>query len=785
MADGTAPGEAHIDMLKWTDRVKAALDQRNKAAGKADLWINIESITSDRVVVNDGNSGKLLAHAITLGADGAIVLGPAQEMVELFVPATSPAMPPTDPPVVISSGRLLEAKGGAKFKVRAIRAGLSGNTTFYPDRVLREAAPLFGGVRVLVKGDAEHLKGVGKHPENIIGRLINPIFVNGVSPDTGEILATMELLESAGEMPARLAEAVNRGMADLYGLSIVATGKTSFQQVDGVRVRIAESIDTIESVDLIVEAGAGGAIMAFAEAKAKSATNQQGTDLMKKFLLDQIRARKADLLTGKDPETMTEEEVQALFKEAFPESGASNPPADHAKAGDPGAGTTQTSTIETKPDTSTSSTTTPDIGAEVTKAVEAETHLREALGGSGLPQASRERIETALRGTRFSPGAVDAAIARERDYLARVTGGGRVSGLGGTRTQLVESQRTKIDKMLDVLLGSAAPGNGDTLSFREAYGRMTGDWGVTGRVRRADLSVMREALGTDDWVDVMGDAINRRALADYRTGSQYDVWRELANVIPVNDFRPREGVRMGGFGDLPDVAESGEYLVGTDPAIEVATYKVTKRGRRWAVTLEMIKNDNIGLLRQLPISMSRAAKRTLAKFVLDFLRDNRAIYDAKLLFHIDHGNLITVPLSLDNWDVARLAMMAQTEMNTNEPLGIPPRNLWVPPGMERTAADLFRRDTNLDPNFLQTNAPKIIPVWYWTDPNDWCATADRLDIPSVEIGFLDGNEEPEIVVADSPTSGSLFTNDQVEYKIRHIYGGAVTDYRGLLKSQVA
>lgn len=784
MADGAAPGEARIDMLKWTDRVKAALDQRNKASGKADLWIQIASITADQVVVKDDSSGKLHAHAITLGADGVIVLGPPQEVVEMFVPAIAPVTPPADPPAVISSGKLLEAKGGAKFKVRAIRAGLSGNATFYPDRVLREAAPLFDGVRVLVKGDADHLKGAGKHPENIIGRMTHPTFVSGASPDTGEILATMELLESAGEMPARLAEAVNRGMADLYGLSIVASGKTSFQQVDGVRVRIAESIDTIESVDLIVEAGAGGAIMAFAEAKAKSAINQQGTDLMKKFLLDQIRARKPDLLTGKDPEVMTEEEVQTLFKEAFPESGVSTPPADaadRAKAEEPG--TTQTGTSETKPDTS--STTTPGIGAEVTKAVEAETHLREALGSSSLPRAARDRIAATLRGTRFSPAAVDAAIKSERDYLARVTGDGRVVGLGGTRAQLVESRRTKTDKMLDVLLGSAAPGNGDTLSLREAYGRMTGDWGVTGRMQHADLSVMREALDTSSWADVLGDAMTRRMLADYRTGTSYDVWRLLVNVVPIHDFRTQERTRFGGYGDLPTVAEKGPYLAVTSPGDEKATYAAGKRGGIESVSMEMIRNDDVGAIRQIPTKLSRAAKRTLAKFVLDFLRINPTIYDGKTLFHLDHANLGSDALGATSWDAARLAMLAQPEAGSNDPLGIGPKYLWVPPGLERAAVDMFRRDTNLDPTFLQTGAPKIVSVWYWTDANDWCASADPADIPSIEIGFLDGSEEPEMFVQDGPTSGSLFTNDTVTYKIRHIYGGAATDYRGLYKAVVA
>ena len=44
------------------------------------------------------------------------------------------------------------------------------------------------------------------------------------------------------------------------------------------------------------------------------------------------------------------------------------------------------------------------------------------------------------------------------------------------------------------------------------------------------------------------------------------------------------------------------------------------------------------------------------------------------------------------------------------------------------------------------------------------------------------NQEPEIFIQDNPTVGSLFTHDKVTYKIRHVYGGNVVEFRGLWKS---
>ena len=70
-------------------------------------------------------------------------------------------------------------KGAKRFKIRVISAGVSKNGNYYSPAVLREAAPLFDGARVLVRSDEEHIQGKGKDFRNLIGRLSNPRFVEG------------------------------------------------------------------------------------------------------------------------------------------------------------------------------------------------------------------------------------------------------------------------------------------------------------------------------------------------------------------------------------------------------------------------------------------------------------------------------------------------------------------------------------------------------------------------------------------------------------------------------
>jgi hypothetical protein len=53
------------------------------------------------------------------------------------------------------------------------------------------------------------------------------------------------------------------------------------------------------------------------------------------------------------------------------------------------------------------------------------------------------------------------------------------------------------------------------------------------------------------------------------------------------------------------------------------------------------------------------------------------------------------------------------------------------------------------------------------------------------VGFFNGREDPELFLQDQPTLGSVFSNDKLTYKIRHIYGGAVMDFRAFYGGVVA
>ncbi|WP_395672097.1 hypothetical protein [Inquilinus sp.] len=688
-----------------------------------------------------------------------------------------------------TQGLFLEAvelgdAGARKFRIRVIRAGASGNGNYYPDQVLREAVPMFNGARVFEKSDEQHLAGKGKDVRQLIGRLVEAKFIAGQGTDDGEIQAVLELIQPTGPTATKLREAWDRGMAELFGFSIDAMAKTRRRNTAQGPLREAKAFTKVNSVDLIVEPGAGGQLINLIEAKADGAAPEENA--MRDMIIRQIEAKRPELLKGKDKaarDALTDEDLETMLTEAMkpaeaaPGTGKANGGKDGQEAGDQ-----------------------VDVEKRVTEAidrankrVERKAAIKTSIDASQLPDGAKARLTEAMAkrvdaGEDVTDATVREAIKDEGEYLSEA-GGGQVR-VPFASIPPGGSQAEKTDQLLEAFFDREHKHHRDAQSFKAIYVHITGDERVTGMLRNCDRgrlreSLMREALDSTSFADVLGDSMTRRMVKDYNLKSNLDAWRQIVDVVPANDFRTQERTRFGGYGDLPAVAQSAPYVPLTSPTDEKATYAVTKRGGTESVTLEMIKNDDVGAIRRIPTQLSRAAKRTLSKFAFDFIRTNPVIYDTLALFHATHGNLGAAALDATSLAARRLAMLNQKEAGSLEPLNIGPRSLLVPQQLEETAVNLFNRNTNNDKTFIQTLTLDIIPVWYWTDANDWALASDPVDIPGIEVAFLDGKEEPELFVQDNPTVGSMFSNDQLTWKIRHIYGGNVLDYRAFDKSVVA
>ena len=83
------------------------------------------------------------------------------------------------------------------------------------------------------------------------------------------------------------------------------------------------------------------------------------------------------------------------------------------------------------------------------------------------------------------------------------------------------------------------------------------------------------------------------------------------------------------------------------------------------------------------------------------------------------------------------------------------------------------------PNIHQGIQPIVVD--YWSD-NDRSSPirhgADDRDWLSYQ-----GRQDPELFTQSDPTIGAAFSSDKQTFKVRHIYSGAILDFRGLYRAQ--
>lgn len=756
---------ASAEYVQVMGLVRAALQARYDAAkpasGGYSSWFDIEAMYADRAIVC--KDGRYWQFGYSIDDKNMVQLQEPVEVIERFDPVKLRES--------VDAGHVLlaeAAQDGTEWDAVILKAGKSDNGNYYTDALLRESVAKFEGVKVYAKSNEDHIKG-RKHPDvhQLAGWISGVKFVEGKTADTGYLMGRLNLTGMSA-LRETIVGAWQKGKKDLVGLSIDAIGTSiaaKAQQLrEGIK-RIAHSFVKVNSVDLIIDPSAGGALVRLVEA-----ANPEEQDPMKDLMLAAIKAKFPNL----DVTAFTEAQILEKYVESQRTDSASGTPM------------------------------TREEFAEYQRLVEARTGAVAQIQATTLPKPAKDALIARFgsRLERFTEADVKNEIEAERGRviaLIEATGGdaGKVR-LASAGDIQVGDRSTQIAHMLDAFFN---PGGKDAQgklypavhSFKECYVEITGDRKVTGRMENCDRSRLAESVGaafresvdTTGFSNVLGVSLTRRMVADYNNASEFDGWRQIVGTpVPLNDFRTQTRVRFGGYGDLATVNQGAAYPALASPTDEAPTYTPAKRGGTEDVTLEAIKNDDVGAIRRIPIRMSRAAKRTLGKFVFDFLRTNPTIYDSVAFFHATHNNLGSTAFSAAEYGVVRIAMAKQAELNSADRLGIYPNIIVYPLDLQETVWNAFQRNTNLDKTFVQSLAPVMVPVWYWTDTNDWVAMANPADIPTIEVGFLDGQEEPMMFVQDMPNVGSMFSNDKLTYKIRHIYGGAVCDFRGAYKEVV-
>lgn len=776
---GTVTKEAHIDGRRSYDDTRALVGNAVRArlaeqSGESYAYASVADLTDSQVVYSvysRADPDALWQCSYAVDAAGTVTLGEPTRVVRTYAQSMTESAAATEAHTEL--GRVLEARGesddgGRRYAVQVIRAGDSKNRRRYPLAVLEAAAPLYEGAQVY-----DGHRSDDQMRSSAIGGLVG--YLTGVVATSSGLEAELSLLPSAG----RVAEAFDAALEldgqrtdPFVGLSHDVMARFRGLTEGGQTVHEATEITAVNSVDVVAVPAAGG----------KATRVLAGGDPIT-ITIDPAHGGGS---TQEDNVPVTKADVLGVLKEATDD--------ELSAVGLARAGTTTTEA--TVPESAAAPATTARESFVTRLMVDAK------VKAADLPEKMTESVIG-----RLPAQVTEADVDREVQALADLRADLEPMPTGTVLTGAVtkEALDKKVAALDAMLAGDFREGY---TSLRQAWADFTGArvmaWGedVNRRILRESAGTgfdsatrARESLDSTSWNTVLGDSITRRMVAEYSL-PQLDNWRRVvSSIVPLSDFRTNRRERVGGYGLLPTVNEGAPYQPLTSPGDEEVTYTIAKKGGTENLTIEMIANDDLGAFRRIPSKLGRAAAHTIHRFVWDLIITNPTLWDSVALFDAGHGNTSTTALSQSALSAARQAMRSQAAYGSSlDILSIVPRLLVVPNELEEIAFQLSRSPVAMPagaPAGAASDIPNIhqgldyLVLDHLTDATNWYLIADPALCPTIEVGFLNGRDTPELFTQMDPSVGSMFNNDSITYKIRYVFGGAPIEYRGLYGAIVA
>lgn len=412
--------------------------------------------------------------------------------------------------------------------------------------------------------------------------------------------------------------------------------------------------------------------------------------------------------------------------------------------------------------------------------------LLEFVGRGIVPVAAKPAAQAAI--VSVGRGPMAARVEQGRDEMT------------GFRTGALESLmvRTGLEKDKDVI-AKARTSEFSGMSLvdlaREYLRRSGTDTRGMSKMQLVGAALMNRSQFTvghtsSDFASVLVDASNKALLMGYEEAPE--TWSVWTKAVPLNDFKAHNRLIMSSFGDLDVVPEGGEYKYGTfSDAKETLTLKTY--GKLFSITRQAIINDDTRAFTEVPRHMGRAASRMVGDevYAITSGAGPTLAQDGIALFHASsHGaNLVTsgAAPSVSTLNTGFKIMGLQTDLAGNV-LNLSPKYLICGKTLEATARDLVinQYDPAGTAGTLKGN-PYYNRLTLVVDARldaiasgaPWFLFADQNMFPTVEVGFLDGNQAPYLEQVDS------FTQDGVGFKVRLDCIAGAMAYQGAFQNDGA
>lgn len=294
---------------------------------------------------------------------------------------------------------------------------------------------------------------------------------------------------------------------------------------------------------------------------------------------------------------------------------------------------------------------------------------------------------------------------------------------------------------------------------------------------------------------------------------QYQKYMRVENAP---DFRERRLRGLTGMLRPGYVGDHGEYPNTQRKERKGVPLVVDTYGAVYSITRQTIVNDDTQeLLNSAPAEIGDAMGNFVVEMAIALIESNPTAADGNPFFGSGRGNAITLALSEDSLATG-LSQMTKQFDDIGRRIRVTPKVLAVgDPRVQLEAnrilnsqltgttitftggagagAGVFDKGTN---NPLSGILPSDAVVYdpFFTSAHSWYLFADPAKVPAFAIGFLNGQQQPQVFLKEPQARDSLGGNgtdpytwelDSVDFKCRHDVGVAAVDPRGALKSTVA
>lgn len=294
--------------------------------------------------------------------------------------------------------------------------------------------------------------------------------------------------------------------------------------------------------------------------------------------------------------------------------------------------------------------------------------------------------------------------------------------------------------------------------------------------------IANRAMVTADFPLILANVANKVLAQGYdEEMATYGLW---VKEVDVNDFKTNSDVTLGTSGRLSKLNESGEI---TEKQLTESgeSWKIESFANEFAITRQMIVNDDLGAFNGLLAEFGKMAKRTANGIVYDLLqaKGDYASYvmkDGIAIFNTaTHKNLASsgAALSASTLEAAITAMKRQTTA-AGDALNILPRFLMVAPEQEITALSIINSLASTTDN---KNANVLNPFYKAMtvvvdselDAGAWYLAGGSR---TIKAGYLSGTGRRPIVQLDNTSLTRTVFQGVFDF------GVVAEDYRSMYKN---